>query len=126
MGFSKRKTFPKQVKFAVWENNCGKVYSHKCHIHYCSIIMTVKDFECGHIVAHAKGGRDTLSNLLPICNKCNKSMGTMSIPEYNGKLDIAGNTPAPIKQQINDYHSDFEEALLGNKNKKNKWTCCFR
>ena len=133
---SKRKAFPKQVRFAVWEHHCGKVYSHKCSIHFCSSIMKVSDFEVGHIVAHAKGGEDRLSNLMPICNKCNKSMGTMSIPDYNESLGIPGGSAPHVKEEINKYmnsgfpdfdHSTSEPLIDKPATKKSKsWFCCFK
>ena len=33
-------------------------------------------FHCGHIIAEAKGGETIVSNLKPICQNCNSSMGT--------------------------------------------------
>lgn len=40
------------------------------------------DFECGHVVAEAKGGSNSISNLRPICRSCNGSMGTENMREY--------------------------------------------
>ena len=117
-----RKSFPKQVRFAVWESHCGRVYSHKCFVHYCSNIMKVSDFEVGHIVAHAKGGSDSLTNLLPICNKCNKGMGTKSIPEFNDIIPKEGSTPVPVKEQINEY---LEQPLLEKSKPRKLFCCCF-
>lgn len=108
-----------KMKFAVWEAHCGKVYSHQCYIHYCSSMMTVKDFECGHIVAQG----DSFNNKLPICKTCKKSMDAMSISEYNKKLAEAGKTSAPIKKIT--HNDDPTESLLETKIKK-KWYCCFR
>ena len=68
----KRKPFPHAVKVAVWTKHCGEVYNHKCMIHFCPRMMTAHDFECGHIIAHANGGSDCLSNLVPICKTSSK------------------------------------------------------
>ena len=39
-------------------------------------------FEAGHIVSFKNGGSDEISNLQPVCNICNKSMGIMNMDEY--------------------------------------------
>jgi len=36
----------------------------------------VFDFQCGHNVPESKGGSTTLQNLVPICSRCNLSMGS--------------------------------------------------
>ena len=38
--------------------------------------------ECGHIVAHALGGKATYDNMMPVCKNCNLKMGTMNLGEY--------------------------------------------
>lgn len=39
-------------------------------------------FHCGHIIPECKGGETILSNLKPICQKCNLSMGTNNMEEF--------------------------------------------
>ncbi|MFQ5620687.1 MAG: HNH endonuclease [Candidatus Nanoarchaeia archaeon] len=77
----KRRTIPKKVKQDLWfrcfgpkkaEGNC-KVCDDKIHFY---------DFEVGHIKARARGGTDNLNNLMPICSRCNKSMGTQHMKKY--------------------------------------------
>ena len=48
--------------------------------------ITYTDFEVGHNKAVAKGGKDNISNLRPICRQCNRSMRTMSIEQYKKKF----------------------------------------
>lgn len=48
----------------------------------CGKEITQLDFECGHIIAEAHGGASSHSNIVPICSKCNRSMGTESMVEY--------------------------------------------
>lgn len=47
------------------------------------------DFECGHIISRENNGSDDLSNLRPICNKCNKSLGkeTLDIKKWDDGYD---------------------------------------
>jgi hypothetical protein len=76
-------TIPKKLRQQCWENVCGKVYSHKCYVSWCTTDIDVWTFEVGHNVAEANGGTLDLSNLFPICSLCNKSMGTTSIDEWS-------------------------------------------
>jgi hypothetical protein len=36
----------------------------------------------GHIIAHARGGSNDLSNIMPICHRCNGQMSDMDMREY--------------------------------------------
>ena len=82
----RKKTIPKSVKIAVWNKNIGEaVGKHKCLC--CSNVdITQMNFHCGHIVAEANGGKVHVDNLLPICSKCNKSMGTQNLNEFKKKF----------------------------------------
>jgi 5-methylcytosine-specific restriction endonuclease McrA len=42
---------------------------------YCGILLTVNSFTVDHIIARAKGGKDTLDNLAIACRSCNSSKG---------------------------------------------------
>ena len=44
--------------------------------------ITKETFECGHIVSRALGGQTELSNLIPICFDCNRSMGIRNANDY--------------------------------------------
>ena len=39
-------------------------------------------FNCGHIIAEANGGELIVSNLKPICQNCNSSMGTKNMDDF--------------------------------------------
>ena len=39
-------------------------------------------FNCGHIIAEANGGKVIVSNLKPICQNCNSSMGTKNMDDF--------------------------------------------
>ena len=79
-----RRPIDKSTKDAVWFRYMGKKSEGKC---YCCRIRTIHitDFQVGHNKAVAKGGRDNISNLRPICGPCNRGMGTMSIEKYRAK-----------------------------------------
>ena len=81
----KRKSIPKAVKTSVWnkyiQTDDPKKLSGKCFVG-CGCDITIADFELGHVIAHSKGGPNTIKNLRPICSTCNKSMGTMNLLEF--------------------------------------------
>lgn len=39
-------------------------------------------FHCGHVISEFNGGELRPSNLKPICQLCNSSMGTMNMDEF--------------------------------------------
>jgi len=51
-----------------------------CCLCYC--IIQSGDFDKGHIVARANGGVDDISNLIPMCSMCNKSVGGKDLFDY--------------------------------------------
>lgn len=76
-----RKAIPKTLKNKVWDNYIGRQKGEgECYC--CGKMIDSKDFECGHIIAVAKGGSTTLDNLRPICSCCNKSMGTKNMNSF--------------------------------------------
>jgi len=83
--FRKKKTIPKTLKVQVWNHyvgeEIGKTLCLCCEKNY----ITQCNFECGHIVPESKDGKTTLSNLLPICGMCNKSMNNQHLLEFKNK-----------------------------------------
>lgn len=59
----------------VWIQSQGHVFKAKCAVTWCQNIITVFDFQCGHDIPESKGGPTDITNLYPICGKCNLSMG---------------------------------------------------
>lgn len=47
--------------------------------------ITPFTFQCGHVVAEARGGPTVLQNLRPICASCNASMGTKDMRVFMGQ-----------------------------------------
>lgn len=58
----------------VWIQHNGRVFQAKCMVTWCKNKITVFDFQCGHDIPESKGGPTNISNLYPICGKCNLSM----------------------------------------------------
>ena len=75
---------PKALREEVWRYYNFKRYEAKCYIKWCTNRITVFDFEVGHNIPESKGGSLDLTNLRPICSRCNSSMGNhYTIDEWN-------------------------------------------
>lgn len=48
----------------------------------CASLIWKVHHHKSHIIAHAEGGNEDIENLIPLCQKCNSSMGTMSVFEF--------------------------------------------
>ncbi|NCA21015.1 MAG: hypothetical protein EBS86_07760 [Crocinitomicaceae bacterium] len=84
MVFKKHK-IPKALREQVWIKTAGKKYEIKCPVVWCTNTINVFDFQCGHMKAESTGGRTDLNNLIAICGRCNMSMGTQTLDEWNSK-----------------------------------------
>ena len=84
---SKPKTkanIPKALREQVWIKNIGRQYEHKCLVDWCQNTISVIDFHVGHNIPESHGGKTDITNLKPICSRCNLSMGSQySITEWN-------------------------------------------
>jgi hypothetical protein len=104
---------PKALREQVWLTHVGKKYESKCTIRWCHNIITVFDFQSGHNIPESKGGATDISNLRPICSRCNSSMNdTYTIDEWE-KLS---KPPSKWKLWIHKYNclkwksSDIKES----------------
>lgn len=96
-----KEKIPKALREQVWLTHIGKKYDSKCHISWCKNRITVFDFQSGHNVPESKGGVTDISNLRPICSRCNLSMGdSYTIDEWT-KLS---KPPSKWKLLINKYN----------------------
>lgn len=82
----KKKPISATIKRLVWNTNIGEdVGKSKCMC--CnSTDISQMSFNCGHIVAEANGGDTIVSNLKPICQNCNSSMGIKNMDEFMKSL----------------------------------------
>jgi 5-methylcytosine-specific restriction endonuclease McrA len=64
----KRKKLPENTRLSIYKN-----YDFKCAI--CRVDLTLVTPHIDHIVPLAKGGKDVLSNLQPLCGPCNLKKG---------------------------------------------------
>ena len=77
MKTSKKKKAPirKALREQVWIQKAGKVFETKCSTPWCENPMNVFDFHCGHNIPESQGGPTNVENLIPLCSRCNLSMG---------------------------------------------------
>jgi hypothetical protein len=79
---TKKKSISSTIKKLVWNTNISEdIGKAKC---LCckSTDITQLSFNCGHIIAEANGGETIVSNLKPICQNCNSSMGTKNMNDF--------------------------------------------
>jgi hypothetical protein len=81
---TKKKNIPRALREQVWLKYSGEEFSIKCPVRWCNNKINVFDFHVGHNKPEKDGGTLDISNLLPICSKCNLSMGSQyTIDEWN-------------------------------------------
>ena len=92
----KKGKIPKALREQVWLKNMGQTFQGKCRVTWCHNNISVFDFQCGHNIPESKGGHTSLDNLVPICGRCNISMGSgYTIDEWNVKF-----APRPVVQVV--------------------------
>jgi hypothetical protein len=72
---SRKQKIPIALREQVWIHRMGRVFEGKCPVTWCQNRITVFDFQSGHNIPESKGGQTTLENLIPLCSRCNLSMG---------------------------------------------------
>lgn len=83
----RKKKIPIALSEQVWIVHMGRRFEGRCRVTWCKNRITVFDYECGHNIPESKGGKTTLDNLVPICARCNRSMGNQySITEWNARF----------------------------------------
>ena len=78
----KKKVIPKALRIAVWNKyfteDVGKAKCMCCEI----TDITQLKFHCGHIIAESNEGPTDISNLVPVCEDCNRSMYTTNLIDF--------------------------------------------
>lgn len=80
-----------ELRMAVWNS---EFVNGKCYC--CNTNITIKSFECGHVVPIATGGQTIAANLRPICRQCNMDMATMNLEEYRRLINAQMNNAKDI------------------------------
>ena len=95
----RKKKIAAALREQVWIKAVGQQFNAKCTVSWCNNPITVFSFQCGHMLAESKGGPTTLENLRPICGRCNQSMGTMHMNDWE---QLGGNAaPQPTNGCLN-------------------------
>ena len=77
----KRASIPSAVRMALWNKHFGREAGvGECFC--CGEKIYQQAFECGHVLAAAKGGSDAVHNLRPLCSVCNRSQGDDHMDDF--------------------------------------------
>jgi 5-methylcytosine-specific restriction endonuclease McrA len=71
----RKQKIPAAFRQQIWYRDMGKEFQGKCPTRWCNNIINVFDFQAGHNIPESKGGQTIPDNLVPICARCNMSMG---------------------------------------------------
>ena len=82
----KKKAISSTIKKLVWNTNIGEEIGKSKCLCCKSTDITQLSFNCGHIIAESNGGDTIVSNLKPICQNCNSSMGTKNMIVFMASL----------------------------------------
>ena len=99
---NKKDAIPKILKDLCWYTWVGKtVASHTC---LCCERMEIRmnSFECGHVLAEAKGGQLSVDNLRPICGGCNRSMGSENLEDFKRRCGFGDLVKSPCELKDDD------------------------
>lgn len=78
----KKQSIPKNVRVIVWNHYVGEnIIHHRC---LCckKVLISITNFEVGHVLSEKNGGTHEINNLRPICFSCNHSMGTENMIDF--------------------------------------------
>jgi len=78
----KKKSISSTIKKLVWNTNIGEEIGKAKCVCCKSTDITQISFNCGHVISENNGGETIVSNLKPICQNCNSSMGTKNMNNF--------------------------------------------
>jgi hypothetical protein len=82
----KKQNISSTVKRLVWNTTFGEEIGKSKCVCCKSTYITQLSFHCGHVISESKGGETIVSNLRPICQNCNSSMGNKNMDEFMKSL----------------------------------------
>ena len=104
----RKKNIPRALREQVWIQKCGKHFTVKCPISWCENDITCFDFHVAHNIPESKGGETNISNLYPICAKCNMSMNNNYTIEA---FDTSFANIFSIKNKIKNIYKRINEII---------------
>jgi hypothetical protein len=79
--YKSKEIIPATVKNTLWRKYFNENITGKCCC--CKVEnISIKNFDCGHVISEKNGGIVKLDNLKPVCRLCNSSMSTMNMDEF--------------------------------------------
>ena len=94
----RKKPIPAALREQVWIVKMGRVFEGKCPVTWCQNNITVFDFQSGHNIPESRGGKTDLENLIPVCSRCNLSMGNeYTIDEWSRISELPVKTVPEVK-----------------------------
>ncbi len=82
----RKKTIPASLRAAVWDKHVGED-TGSCPCPVCRHTkITQLSFHCAHIEAEANGGKTHVNNMIPVCARCNLSMGKTNLNDFKNKF----------------------------------------
>ena len=101
---------PTPLREAVWRKDYSTI-DGKCWVCNQNII-SMMNFECGHIKSVKRGGSTTLDNLKAICGPCNKSMGVKDMLHY--RTNLWRGRKQPKKKQATELKNNTFNIISNN------------
>jgi len=92
----RKQKIPAAFREQIWFRDYGRSFEGKCPTRWCTNMINVFDFQSGHNIPESKGGPTVPDNLIPICARCNMSMGDRFTFTEWSKL----NGPISIRQTV--------------------------
>ncbi len=83
----KKKSISSTTKRLVWNMNIGEEIGKSKCLCCKTTDITQMSFHCGHVICESDGGETIVSNLKPICQNCNSSMGTTNMNDFMRSLN---------------------------------------
>lgn len=78
----KKKSIPSTLRKLVWNKYIGEEKGKSKCLCCNTTDITQLSFHCGHIIPEINGGETNITNLRPICQNCNSSMGCKSMNDF--------------------------------------------
>lgn len=106
-----RKQFSQAERDKVWRKQFKTAYEGICPICKEHPILRL-NFEMGHKISLFNGGDNELTNIKPICQRCNRQMGKMDIKVYKDTYWPPEKTKkAPKKRKEDEDNKDDRDQL---------------
>ena len=120
----RKQKIPAAFREQIWLRDCKQNFQSKCFTRWCNNTITVFDFQAGHNIPESKGGQTVPSNLVPICSRCNLSMGNRyTFTEWNA-LSAFSNACASASTDVKINANAKAKAVHEVPVKTSAW-CCF-